>query len=457
MRYDVAIIGCGPGGLEASRILAGASRKVAVIEDGQWGGVCLNKGCVPTKMMLAATAPIEAARSLARFGELSGDLKVEFEALRKRIKRYVGASSRAIPISLTEMGATIFDGRAEIISPDRVRINRSDGGTDDIDCEIIIIATGSKPAFFPAIAPDHKVLLDSDDLLALDYIPQSLCVIGAGAIGLEFASFFASCGTQITIVEAAPRLAPGEDDDIGSELKKILAKRGIKIFTNNKPKELRNVRDRAFLDLEEGTRIEAEKALIAVGRVGGAKELNISVLGCRLDNRDFIKVDACLRAAENVYAIGDCNGKTLLAHAAASQGAYAARRILSEIDKEYSPGPIPSCVYGSVEIARAGLTAREAGKIGKVEISLAKLAANPIAQARAQTEGFVKAVWLNGDLAGIAAIGGGAANLVAAAELFVAGNYDPEKLNGIMIAHPSLEEALGAAIRQPRVSYSPEQ
>lgn len=456
MKYDAAIIGCGPGGMEASRILAEAGRKIAVIENSQWGGVCLNKGCIPTKMMLAAAAPLEAARSLGRFGELSGSLKVEYAASRKRIERYVGASSRSIPASLAALGATIYDGRAEAISPSQIRVTGRDGKTDEIDCEILIIATGSKPAFFPALAPDHQALLDSDDLLALDYIPESLCVIGAGAIGLEFASFFASCGTQITIVEAAERLSPGEDADIGDELKKILSKRGYKIFTNAKPKELRNDRERAVLALEDGTRIEADKALIAVGRLGSARELNASVTGCRFDNRDFIIVDDCLMAAKNVYAIGDCNGKTLLAHAAMHQGAYAARRILGEIDEKYSSGPIPSCVYGSVEIARAGLTAREAAKKGSVEISVSRLVANPVAQARAETEGFVKAVWLNGCLAGMSAIGGGVSNLVTGAGLLVAGDYTPEKLNGVMIAHPSLDEALGAAIRQKRVPYGAE-
>lgn len=455
MEFDVAVIGCGPGGMEVSRVLAKAGAKIAVVEDGQWGGTCLNKGCVPTKMLLAATAPGNVLTSLARQKEASGAIKIDYEGLSKRVWRHVGASSRTIAANLEKFGATLFVGRAGELAPGRALVAEQSGEKKEIKFKTLILATGSRPAFFPAVAPDHQVLLDSDDLLRIDHIPESLCVIGAGAIGLEFASFFSSCGTKITIVEAAPRLAPTEDKDIGDALKTACAKRGYLIYLGVGAKEARNDAGRAVLDLIDGTRIEAEVALAAVGRVGAAP--NVAALGAKVDRRGFIEVNENLLAAENVYAIGDCNGKTLLAHAATHQGLYVARRILGETKSAYASGPIPSCIFGFVEVMRAGLSEREAAGRGEVKVSVSPLASNPISQAFANPMGFVKAVWLDGALVGMAAVGGDVSHLVTAAELLVAGNYTPEKLNGIMMAHPSLDESLGGAIRQKRVPANVEE
>ncbi|MDE5833804.1 MAG: NAD(P)/FAD-dependent oxidoreductase [Desulfovibrio sp.] len=450
MDFDAAIIGCGPGGLEAAKILAKAGKRIAVIEAGNAGGTCLNRGCVPTKMYLAAVAPINAFARLSRQKELNGELKVNFAGLRKRVARYTGASSRAVVAELENLGVKLIHGQGKISAPGRLQAIDREDNESSLTYASLIIASGSVPAIPPALAADHKVALTSDDLLNLDYIPESLLVIGSGAIGLEFASFFASCGVKITIVEAAPRLAPTEDEDISEELRKALVKRGYQIFLSATAKSLRSDGDMAVLELADGTRLEAEKALVAVGRRGTGEEVNAVAAGCRVDARGFIKVDENLRSGENVFAIGDCNGKTLLAHAAATQGRYAALRILGRIDAAYEAGPIPSCVYGNPEIMRAGLTAREGEQVGTAEASIFQLAANPIAQAHADPGGFVKAVWLNGRLAGIAAIGGGVSTMVTAAEAFVAGNYTPEKLDRFMIAHPSLDESLAAAIRAER-------
>lgn len=452
MKFEAAIIGCGPGGMEAGHVLAKAGKKIAVIEAAHWGGTCLNKGCIPTKMLLAATEPKNALGLLKRQKIADGGVEVDYSGLQKRIWRHVAASNRSIAQKLESLGATLYLGSAKFANAHELQIIEDNGDNKSIEAETIIIASGSAPASFPAMRPDHETLLDSTDLLHLAVPPKSLCIIGAGAIGVEFASFFSAIGSQIQLVEAAPQLVPTEDPDLADALKSAMLKRGYKLHIGQKAKSLEAYGGMAKLVLESGEIIEAEKALIAVGRIGSGQEIQAEAAGCKVDRRGFVAVDEYLMAAPNIYAVGDCNGKVLLAHAATHQASYVARRILGWVDDVYKPGPIPSCIFGFMEVMRAGMSAREAlSKGGSVEFSVSQLASNPISQAHADPAGFVKAVWLDGALAGMSAVGGGATHLVTAAELLVAGNYIPDKLDEIMMAHPSLDESLGGAIRQKRL------
>lgn len=450
--FDVIILGCGPGGTEAANTLLKGGRKVAIVEKGAFGGVCLNCGCIPTKMLLGAIEPGRLLADLAKRKLVSGDVAVNYAALQGRVKRHISGVGSALAKGLAERGARLFQGQGKLAGKGRVAVE-PDGM--ELSADSIIIATGSSPGFFPGLEADHQAVLDSTDLMFIGAPPQSLCVVGAGAIGLELADFFSAMGSDITLVEAADQLAPTEDADVAAVLKQALQKNGYAIHLGAPGRKIETVGGEARLELQDGGVFTAQKALVATGRKPNTAGLGCERVGISLDRRGFIEVDENLLAAPGIYAIGDVNGRILLAHAASQQGNYAARRILKKTAEAYEPGPVPACVYSHPGVMRAGLSARQAAQTGRsVEISVSPFSANPIAQAHAAPEGFAKAVWLDGRLAGMAAIGVGATQLVTAAELLVAGGYDGKKLERLMVAHPSLDETLAGAIYGERKSFA---
>lgn len=447
--FDVLVIGGGPGGTAAARVLALGGKSVALVESANFGGVCLNCGCIPTKFWLAATASLGAVHDHRRFGTLTGELGVDFSALQKRKDRFIKGSVSALTKSLQAAGIALFEGKGAITEPGTVLVEGTSPAI--LKAKDIILATGSRSASFPGVTPDGDAVLDSTMLLALESVPKSLLVIGAGAIGMEFADFFAALGVQVTVVEGMATLVPTEDADIGEELGKIMQKTGKKCTTGQKVASLATKNGTGELTLENGTVLTAEKILIAIGRHPNTEIIGVQAAGGSLTPRGFIAVDGKLQAAANCYAIGDCNGLTLLAHAAEHQGEWVARRILGEEKGEYVSGPVPSCVFGHIEVMRVGKTVKEVvASGGEPFVSKAPFTTNPIAQAHASTAGFAKAVWDGEKLVGMAAVGHGAAHLVTAAQLLVLQGINVHSLHIFMFAHPTLDEILKNALTAPR-------
>lgn len=451
MHYDVIIIGGGPGGTTAAKEAAAGGKKVALIEDRHWGGTCLNCGCIPTKMLLGATAPTALLRAQERLRTMKGTIDIDYKALQTRIGRFLKGSSQTLAKALAAAGIALYTGRGVCVGKGRVAV-RSETGEEMLTADTIILACGSSSASFPGLSPDGEAVLDSTGVLNLPEVPESLIIVGAGAIGLELGDFFGTMGTKVTIVEAAPHIAPTEDADIAKEMERTLTKAGRVCIAGVMAKSLITKDGRAELTLGDGRVLTASKALVAVGRTPNTAGLDCEKAGCALKRRGFVEVNENLEAAPGVYAVGDVNGLTLLAHAADHQGSYVARRILGKEKGAYAPGPVPSCIYGGTEIMRVGQTAKAllaAG--GKVSVSQVPLTLNPIAQAAGASGGFVKVVWDGEAIAGIAAIGHGVSHLVTVAQLLMVGGYVPEKLHEVMFGHPTLDEIVPAAIRAPRV------
>ena len=434
MHYDVIIIGGGPGGTTAAKELAAGGKKVAIIEDKHWGGTCLNCGCIPTKMLLGATAPLGLLKAQERLRTMKGSIDIDYKALQTRVGRFLKGSSQTLAKSLAAAGIALYEGRGVCAGKGQV-IVRSEAGEEMLTTDNIILSCGSSSASFPGLAPDGDAVLDSTGVLNLPEVPESLIIVGAGAIGLELGDFFGMMGSKITIVEAAPHIAPTEDADIAKEMDRVQSKAGRTCITGVMAKSLVTKDGQAELTLGDGRVLTASKALVAVGRTPNTAGLDCEKAGCTLKRRGFV----------------DVNGLTLLAHAADHQGAYVARRILGHEKGVYVPGPVPSCIYGSTEIMRVGQTAKgllAAG--GAVSVSQVPLTLNPIAQAAGASGGFVKVVWDGDAIAGIAAIGHGVSHLVTVAQLLMVGGYTPERLHEVMIGHPTLDEIVPAAIRAPR-------
>lgn len=444
-KFDCIVLGFGPGGLEAARALLHGGKKVAIVNSGPWGGVCLNCGCIPTKLLLGAIEPQRLLEDLGRRKLAAGQITVNYDKLQAHVKRHINAASAGLQSKYEGLGAKLFQGVGRLLGNGVVGIEESG---ETLTADSIIVATGSRPGFFPGLEPDHKAVLDSTDLMFIEKAPESLCVVGSGAIGLELADFFSALGTKITLVEAAPHLAPTEDGDIADVLAQSLKKRGYVIHTGVAADSAATVGGSGRLELADGTTLEAEKILIATGRRPNTDNLGCEAAGVSLNRRGFIEVDEFLQAAPGVYAIGDVIGKVLLAHAATQQGNYAANHIMGNYKEPYATGPVPACVYCHPGIMRVGLSAAEAKRQGAAAVSISPLSVNPIAQAHAAPEGFARAVWLEERLVGMAAIGFGATQLATAAELLVANGYDSTRLQHLMVTHPSLDESLAWAIYQ---------
>ncbi|MCT4533888.1 FAD-dependent oxidoreductase [Halodesulfovibrio sp.] len=450
MKYDLIIVGSGPGGLKAATRAASSGLKTALIEKADIGGTCLNWGCIPTKMYLGATAANPLLHTQIKAKSASGSIDFNLPNIVQKKDRFIKGTRSAAEKQLVSLGVDIIKGVGAFSSPKAITVT-TDDGTTEVTFEKLIIATGSMPAAFPGLEPDGDCVLNSTHALMLTEAPESMIVVGAGAIGLEMGDFFSRLGAKITIVEALPNLVPTEDPDVGDAFRKILKREKWGVRTGEKVQSVKTVDGKAVLTFESGETLTADKALMAAGRQPASKELNADAAGIECVGAGWITTNDYLLAAENIYAIGDVNGRTLLAHAADHQACYAVDHAAGKITAAYDSGPMPACFYGHTEVMRVGPNTADLQKAGhKVETSTAMLVANPIAQSYGTTQGFVKVLWVDNKVHGIVAIGHGVSHLVTAAAIIVKQQWAPEDVHSIIWAHPTLDEALEMALVAPR-------
>ncbi|MFV0423254.1 dihydrolipoyl dehydrogenase family protein [Oleidesulfovibrio sp.] len=452
-QYDLVVLGAGPGGSRAALLAAQAGMTTALVEQDDLGGTCLNWGCIPTKMLLGATASKPLLDIQRKQKSATGEINFSLNALQQKKDRFIKGSRQALGKQLKQAGITVLTGTGSLAGPHELEVATAEG-SQSVTFKKLIIATGSTPASFPGLQADGDCVLDSSHILSLTEAPESLIIVGGGAIGLEIGDLFSRFGTQITIVEALPHLAPSEDADIGEALQKALKREGWTIHTGKRVSSLVTESGNAKLTFEDGTEITAAKALMAAGRVPASTTLQLDKAGVQITSRGWIVTDNQLRAAGNIFAIGDVNGRTLLAHAAGHQARYVVSVISGKYEEDYLPPAMPSCVYGHMEVMRAGATAKELLESGlDVFVSRAALIANPIAQSYGTTQGFVKAVWIKKEesfeLRGMAATGHGVSHLIGAATIMVEQRWQQKNIHDIIYAHPTLDEALEAALSAP--------
>ena len=443
-RVDIAILGAGPAGYAAALAASQRGKTVAIVEPGPLGGTCLNWGCIPTKMYLGASAPLEGLRAMTRLRLLRGEATLDLTALRRRVESVIAATRKAMAQQLRQHGVLTVAGHGRLAGPGQVEVEEA-GAT--ILAQTVLLATGSRPMPLPGV-PFGGPILDSTAALALENVPTSLAIVGGGAIGLEMAQLWHRLGTQVTVVEAADHLAPSEDPILGDILATVLRRSGITVHTTSPVAAVERTPHGVRLELPSST-VEAQYVLVAIGRAPTTQSLGLEAAGIQLTPREWIGTDPFLRACPGVYAVGDANGRTLLAHAAEHQARYAVAHALGEIHTPYTPGPIPACIYGGCELVRVGPSWAEIHEVA-TGVSRFSLAANPMAQAHGAAFGAVHVYWRQDQVVGIAAVGTGVSHLAGLAEAIVHHGWTRESAHTHIFAHPSLDEAVREALRAPQ-------
>ncbi|MGA8097902.1 MAG: dihydrolipoyl dehydrogenase [Candidatus Cybelea sp.] len=397
---DTAVIGAGPGGYHVAIRLAQLGKKVICVDRDEVGGVCLNWGCIPTKALLHVGEVIRHIERAGSIGLKVPKAEVERETVAKFTSDVVNANVNGVKTLFKANGVEFLRGEASFKSPTEIVVKLSDGSTERITANTVVIATGSAPVDVKAWPRDGDTIINSDDAVRLSRIPKQLLVIGGGVIGLEFATVYGRIGAQVLVVEMMPQILTGTDAEIGKTLGRILKKQGIEIMLNTKvgALEKHGKTVRATLNGEgtggkDETR-EFDMVLVAVGRRPVTDRLELRNAGLDVDERGFIAVDRQQRTkVSNIFAVGDVTGAPLLAHRAMKQGVIAAEVINGDRSAAFDPVAVPNAIYTDPEVATVGLSEEEAKSAGyEVRVGKFPLAASGRARTMNESEGLIKLV-----------------------------------------------------------------
>lgn len=446
--YDVAVIGSGPGGYVAAIKASQLGLKVALIEKySKFGGTCLHWGCIPTKSMLYSAELYDKALKGKEFGILCRDVKVDFRQVKARKDKVVKKLAMGTTFLMKKNHVSTFLGKGTIAAPDTVRV---EGETvAEVQARNIVIATGSEAMLFPGLEADGRVILTNKEILDLDAVPKSLLVVGAGAVGVEFASLFARFGTDVTVMEMLPRVLPLEDQEISEELHKLLSKRRIKILVGTRLESMAVQDGSAVATVTtpggEAQTITAEKALIAVGRKPMTEGIGLEKLGV-ITSKGRIPVDAHMATSvPGVFAIGDVVPTQQLAHVASHEGMLVMRHLAGERTAPLNYDQVPNCTFTYPEVASVGLTEQEARARGhEVVTSRFPFAAIGKASILGENDGFVKFVCDKkyNQILGVHMIGPHVTELIAEATAALGLEATAEDVSHLIHAHPTVSEAV---------------
>jgi len=464
--YDVVIIGSGPGGYVAAIRAAQLGQKTACIERAELGGICLNWGCIPTKALLRSAEVLETFHHAKDFGIIVGDVEPDFPAIIARSRGIADKVSKGVAFLFRKNKIDSITGTAKLLprpgawKPHQLEVTAADGSKRTVSAKHVIIATGARAKSLPGIDLDGKRIIEYRKAMTLPTLPKSMVVLGAGAIGVEFASFYRALGTEVTIVEFMPRLVPNEDPEISKELARAFDKRGIKSLVDHKLTSAKPSADKVVMTVEPNSApgapsrdsaaaaltLEAEILLVAVGIAANTEHLGLEDHGIQIE-RGWIKVDEDNKCGDGLWAIGDVIGRGL-AHVASSEGVFVAEKIAGVHAERVRYDAIPACTYCSPEIASLGLT-EEKAKAQHVPIKVGKFPFTALAKARAagDTTGFVKVLWHaeTGALVGAHLIGPAVTDLIAELTLAKTTEVNADSLVFTIHAHPTFAEAIKGA------------
>jgi dihydrolipoamide dehydrogenase len=450
--FDVTVIGSGPGGYVAAIRAAQLGMKTAVVEMApRPGGTCLLVGCIPTKALLHSAEVLETSRHAAAVGVKLEPGTIDVGAVQQYKDKVVTANVKGVEYLFKKNNVTLIRGRGSVAGRGKVSVASSDGPARTLDSKFTIVATGSVIRGLPGVEFDGKRIINSDHALSLTSVPKSMIVLGAGAVGVEFASIYATFGAKVTIVELLTRLIPIEDAALGAELEKAFKKRGLDVHTGTKVERVttsaQGVKVVASKD-GKPVELEAEVLLVAVGRRPLTEDLGLEAAGAKLD-RGFVEVDALMRtSAPGLYAIGDVVKTQALAHVASHEGIVAVEDAAGKHPHPIDYDKVPSCTYCDPEVASVGLTEEAARQRGH-DVAVGQFPFTAIGKAKIlnDTRGFVKIVAEKtyDEVLGIHIIGPHATELISEAVAAVSLEATAASLFQAVHAHPTLAEAMGEA------------
>lgn len=449
MKSDIIIIGAGPGGYETALDAASRGKSVILIERSSLGGTCLNRGCIPTKALCHNAEILQNLKSASAYGINVGEIRTDFKAMMARKDAIVTQLREGINSMLNSAHIDVVEGDAKILSPHSVECNGN-----IYNCDNLIIATGSKPKFLNIEGAHLGGVLTSDEALSMEALPKSMCIIGGGVIGIEFASIFSSLGVAVTVVEFCKEILPNFDTEIAKRMRQLLSRQGIKLLVGAAVQKIaeteRGTVTVEYIAKEKSSIVEADVALMSVGRAAELPE-GVENAGVEISRNCIVVDDAmCACRQEGVYAIGDVNGRCMLAHAASFQGRRALNAICGVADK-IRFDIIPAAVFTSPEMAMVGMTEDECSK-REIPTIVKKsfFRANGKAVAMGEVEGLLKIIVREDtrEIVGCHIMGAHASDLIQEVTALMNERATIDDYKSIIHSHPTLSETLQTAVMQ---------
>jgi dihydrolipoamide dehydrogenase len=450
--FDVLVIGGGPGGYVAAIRAAQLGLKTALVEREHLGGICLNWGCIPTKALLRSSEISHLLKHLDQYGFSAKDISFDLKKVVDRSRKVASQLSGGVKHLLKKNKVPVFDGSAKLLGGGKVEVALKAGGKETLAAKHIIIATGARARNLPGLEADGKLIWSYKEAMVPPTMPKSLLVIGSGAIGIEFASFYRNMGAEVTVVEMLDRVLPVEDEEISAFARKQFEKQGMRILTGAKTQKLEKGADNVTATIEVGGKTETitvDRVILAIGIDGNVENIGLENTKVKVD-RGHIVVGPYLETAEpGVYAIGDVAGAPWLAHKASHEGVICVEKIAGQHPHPIEVTNIPGCTYCTPQVASVGLTEAKAKAAGhEVKVGRFPYIGNGKAIAMGEPEGMVKTVFdaKTGELLGAHMVGAEVTELIQGYVVAKTGELTEAELMHTIFAHPTLSEMMHESV-----------
>ncbi|MDX8353356.1 dihydrolipoyl dehydrogenase [Cognatiyoonia sp. IB215182] len=449
--FDIIVIGAGPGGYVAAIRAAQLGMKVAIVEREHMGGICLNWGCIPTKAMLRSSEVFHLMHRAKEFGLKATGVDYDLDAVVKRSRDVAGQLSGGVSHLMKKNKITVFMGEATIPAKGKVSV-KGEKGTDELASKNIILATGARARELPGLEADGDLVWTYKHALQPKRMPKKLLVIGSGAIGIEFASFYNTLGADTTVVEVMDRVLPVEDAEISAFAKKQFVKQGMKIMEKSMVKQLDRAKGKVTAHIETGGKVEKmdfDTVISAVGIVGNVEGLGLEALGVKVDRTHVVTDEYCRTGVDGLYAIGDIAGAPWLAHKASHEGVMVADLIAGKHAHPVKPESIAGCTYCHPQVASVGYTEAKAKELGyDIKVGRFPFIGNGKAIALGEQEGMIKTIFdaKTGELLGAHMVGAEVTELIQG---YVVGRQletTEEDLMSAVFPHPTLSEMMHESV-----------
>jgi dihydrolipoamide dehydrogenase len=458
-KFDICIIGAGPSGYVAAIRAAQLGLKVGIVEANHLGGICLNWGCIPTKALLKSSEVNHLLHNLDQFGFSAEKIKFDFTKIIERSRAVSKRLSGGIAGLMKKNKIEVIDGFAKFLDSKKISVSKDGKEVVQIEAAYFVIATGARARVIAGMEPDVENIWTYREAMTPKALPKSLLVVGSGAIGAEFASFYRNMGAEVTLIEMAENILPVEDEEISKLARKSFEKQGIKIHTSAALKSLKKGKGEVVAMVEIGGKIEelkAEKVIMAVGIVANVENLGLEKTKVKL-GKGNIETNGFLETADqNIFAIGDVAGAPWLAHKASHEGTIAAEKIASKLGKydgkkihAIKKDNIPGCTYSMPQIASVGITEKKAKELGKkIKVGRFPYMANGKAIAMGETDGLIKVIFdeKTGELLGAHLIGAEVTEMIQGYVIAKQAELTEEDLMHTIFAHPTMSEMMHEAV-----------